>query len=106
MVTESDGQREAAIKVAEGERQAAILRAEGAKQSAILGAEGARTAQALRAEGYAVALQHIFEIAQQVDTNTMTLQYLEALKKLGDSPSTKFVFPLEFTSMLEGLLQR
>ena len=29
----------------------------------------------------------------------MTLQYLEALKDLGASPSTKFVIPLEFTEM-------
>ena len=33
----------------------------------------------------------------------MTLQYLEALKALGASPSTKFVFPLEFTRLLDGL---
>ena len=100
MVTEADGQREAAIKVAEGEKQAAILRAEGEKQSSILRAEGERAAQALRAEGYAVALQHIFGIAQQLDPNTMTLQYLETLKRLGESPATKFIFPLEFASLL------
>jgi regulator of protease activity HflC (stomatin/prohibitin superfamily) len=100
MVTEADGQREAAIKVAEGEKQAAILRAEGEKQAAILAAEGARAAQALRAEGYAVALQHIFGIGQQLDPNTMTLQYLETLRQLGESPATKFIFPLEFTSLL------
>lgn len=100
MVTEADGQREAAIKVAEGEKQAAILRAEGEKQSNILRAEGERAAQALRAEGYAVALQHIFSIAQQLDSNTMTLQYLDTLRRLGESPATKFIFPLEFSSLL------
>ena len=73
MVLEADGQREASIKVAEGEKQASILRAEGNKQSDILQAEGQRTAQALRAEGYAVALQHVFAVAQQVDPNTMTV---------------------------------
>jgi hypothetical protein len=36
----------------------------------------------------------------------MTLQYLEALKALGESPSSKFVFPLEFTRLLEGLTVR
>jgi regulator of protease activity HflC (stomatin/prohibitin superfamily) len=103
MVTEADGQREAAIKVAEGEKQAAILRAEGEKQASILRAEGERTAQALRAEGYAMALRYIFEIAQKIDPNTMTLQYLETLRRLGESPATKFVFPLEFTSLLGSL---
>ena len=31
----------------------------------------------------------------------MTLQYLEALKALGASPSTKFVIPIEFTRLAE-----
>ena len=106
MVTESDGQREASVKVAEGEKQASILRAEGAKQSAILEAEGERAAQALRAEGYAVALREIFEAAQHVDSNTLTLQYLETLKQLGSGQATKFIFPLEFSSLLGSLVKQ
>ena len=31
----------------------------------------------------------------------MTLQYLEALKALGASPSTKYVIPTEFTRLAE-----
>ena len=31
----------------------------------------------------------------------MSLQYLEALKSLGQSPATKFVIPLEFTKLVE-----
>jgi len=92
VVTEADGKREAAIKVAEGEKQAAILRAEGDRQAAIL-----------RAEGFAIALDKIFSVARNVDGNTMTLQYLEALKALGSSPATKFIFPMEFTRLLEPL---
>ena len=34
----------------------------------------------------------------------MSLQYLEALKALGASPSTKFVIPFEFTRLLEPFL--
>jgi len=101
VVTESEGKREASIKVAEGEKQAAILKAEGDKQSRILQAEGERQSQILRAEGFALALEKIFETARGVDTNTMTLQYLEALKALGASPATKFIFPLEFTSLIQ-----
>jgi regulator of protease activity HflC (stomatin/prohibitin superfamily) len=95
MVTEADGRREAAVKVAEGEKQAAILKAEGDKQAAIL-----------RAEGFALALQKIFEVANTVDTKTMSLQYLDTLKALGASPATKFVFPMEFTSLLRPLFEK
>ncbi len=105
VVTESSGTREAAINVAEGEKQAAILRAEGAKQAAILEAEGQRQAQELKAQGFAKALEHIFEAARLVDQKTMTLQYFETLKSLGVSPSTKYIFPMEFTSMIEKFVQ-
>lgn len=101
VVTESTGQREAAVNVADGEKQAAILRAEGDKQSNILRAEGEREAQLLRAEGFSRALEQIFSVAQTVDHKTMTLQYFETLKTMGTSPATKFIFPMEFTSLLD-----
>jgi regulator of protease activity HflC (stomatin/prohibitin superfamily) len=104
VVTESTGQREAAVNVAEGEKQAAILRAQGQKESAILQAQGEREAQYLRAEGYAAALEKIYSAAQAVDQKTMTLQYFETLKDIGASPSTKYIFPMEFTSMLDNFL--
>lgn len=101
VVTESTGQREAAINVAEGEKQAAILRSEGERQANIQRAEGDRQAQLLRAEGFASALEKIYSVAQTVDPKTMTLQYFETLKAMGASPSTKYIFPMEFTSLLE-----
>ncbi len=105
-VTESTGQRDASINVADGEKQAAILRSEGLKQSAILEAEGARESQLLRAEGYAAALQRIYSVAQDIDHQTMTLQYFEALKDIGASPSTKYIFPMEFTSLIQSFIDR
>jgi regulator of protease activity HflC (stomatin/prohibitin superfamily) len=105
LVTESTGQREAAVNVADGEKQAAVLRAEGSKQSAILEAEGQREAQLLKAEGYAAALQRIYSVAQDIDQKTMTLQYFEALKDLGKLPSTKYIFPMEFTSLLQNFVK-
>jgi len=90
VVTEAEGKREAAVTVATGEKQAAILASEGARQSAIL-----------RAEGSAQALQTIFGAAQGIDANTMGLQYLDMLRALGNSQSTKFVIPVELTSMLQ-----
>jgi regulator of protease activity HflC (stomatin/prohibitin superfamily) len=63
-----------------------------------------RTRRAVvRAEGFALALTKIFESAQGVDAKTMSLQYLEALKQIGQSPSTKFVIPMEFTNLLSGI---
>ncbi|MDH5507741.1 MAG: SPFH/Band 7/PHB domain protein [Anaerolineae bacterium] len=99
-VTASTGEKEAAINIADGEKQAAILRAEGDRQGSILRAEGERQAQLLLAEGFASALSKIYESAQSIDSKTMTLQYFETLKKMGASPSTKFIFPMEFTSMI------
>jgi regulator of protease activity HflC (stomatin/prohibitin superfamily) len=104
VVTESTGTREAAINVAEGEKQSNILRAEGQKQSAILAAEGEKASQLLRAEGFAQALDAIFNAAKAIDQKTMTLQYFETLKTIGASPSTKYIFPLEFTSMMENFM--
>jgi len=104
VVTESTGTREAAINVAEGEKQSAILRAEGDKQSSILKAEGERQAQLLRAEGYSAALDKIYSVAKQIDQQTITLQYFDTLKVMSASPSTKYIFPMEFTSLLSGFL--
>jgi regulator of protease activity HflC (stomatin/prohibitin superfamily) len=89
MVTEADGKRESAILVAEGEKKATILKAEGDKQAAIL-----------RAQGYSEALTTIFNAAKGIDSKTMILQYLDTLKALGQSPSTKYIFPMEFTSLI------
>ncbi len=102
-VLQADGIKEAAITVAEGEKQAAILKAEGGRQAEILNAEGDQQATVLRAQGYAEALSAIHGVAQGVDANTMTLQYVDALKELGSGDSTKFVLPLELTKMLGNL---
>jgi regulator of protease activity HflC (stomatin/prohibitin superfamily) len=88
-VTASTGEKEAAINIADGRKQAAILEAEGDQKSAIL-----------RAEGYGQALTRIFEAAKGIDQKTITLQYFDTLKEMGKSPSSKFIFPMEFTSML------
>jgi regulator of protease activity HflC (stomatin/prohibitin superfamily) len=93
VVTEAEGKREAAVTVATGEKQAAILASEGARQSAIL-----------RAEGQAQALETVFSVARAVDPKTMSLQYLDTLKVLGSGQATKIVIPMEFTQLLQPLL--
>ena len=92
VITESEGSRQSAINVAEGQKQSEILKAEGERQAAIL-----------RAEGFSQALERIYGAAKGIDEKTMTLQYLDALKALGASPSTKFLIPTEFTRMVERL---
>jgi regulator of protease activity HflC (stomatin/prohibitin superfamily) len=102
VVTEAEGSKQAAITISEGNKEAAILNAEGAKQAAILTAEGERQAAILRAEGFAMALQRIFETASTVDEKTMQLQYLDALKQLGMSPSSKVIVPMELSGLVAG----
>ena len=94
VVTESLGTREAAINVAQGQKQAAILQAEGTRQ-----------AQVLNAEGYSKALDNIYKVAKDIDSKTITLKYFETLKDLGLSASTKYIFPMEFTSLLEDFVK-
>ncbi len=116
VVTEAEGRRESVVKVAEGEKQARILTAEGDRQARILQAEGQRQAEIeeaegqrqaaiLRAQGFSQALALIQDTAQNVGSNTMSLQYLETLRRLGESQATKFVVPMEFTSLLQPLLK-
>lgn len=100
MVTRAEGERASAIMVAEGEKASNILRAEGEKQSAILRAEGEREAQVSLAKGRAAALEALFLEAKDVDEKTLMLQYLDALRAVGMSNSTKFVLPMEITGML------
>jgi hypothetical protein len=40
-----------------------------------------------------------------VDSKTLSLQYLDALKALGASPATKLVVPTEFTNLLRPLVE-
>jgi len=103
-ITESEGARQSQINIAEGEKRAAILTAEGSRQAEILNAEGDQQAAVLRAQGFSEALERINAVASTADGRTMSLQYFETLKALGESPSTKWIFPMEFTSMLGNFL--
>ena len=105
-ITESEGERQAAINRAEGQKAAAVLAAQGEREAAILTAEGNRQAEILNAEGFSLALEKINAVASSVDTQTMSLQYFDTLKNLGESPSTKWVFPLEFTSLIKPLTDK
>ncbi|HWD24597.1 MAG TPA: SPFH domain-containing protein [Acidimicrobiales bacterium] len=102
-VTEAEGQKASAILASEGERQAAITIAEGRQRAAILAAEGERQASLLKAQGFSAGLEAILAVARGIDNNTLALQYLDTLRQIGSSPSTKFVVPMELSGLLKGL---
>ena len=103
VVLEADGQREAQIARAEGEKRSSILKAEGSREAEVLRAEGDKQAAVLRAEGYSTGLGKVYDVAKGVEGNTMTLQYVEALKEIANGQATKIVLPLEVTRLLENL---
>jgi regulator of protease activity HflC (stomatin/prohibitin superfamily) len=80
---------------AERERRAMIAQADGERQAAIL-----------RAEGQARALELLNEAASKLGQNALLLQYLDALKAIATSPSTKIVMPLEVLAFLQNLIKK
>lgn len=104
-ITEAEGNKASAILNAEGESRAAILGAEGKQKGTILAAEGERQSALLKAQGYSASLETIFAVAKGLEENTMLLQYLDTLKRIGASPSTKIVVPMELANLLGGMRQ-
>ena len=94
MVLEAEGRRDASVEVAQGQRRATILESEGARQATIL-----------RAEGLAEGLATISRVARTLDSRTMSLQYLDALKSLGTAAATKLVLPMELTNILRPFVE-
>ena len=92
-LTQSTGEMEAAINIADGRKQEAVFEAEGQHQSAIL-----------RVHGNIESLELINKAAEGIDQKTMTLQYFDTLKELGQGEVTKFILPIEYTSMLDGFI--
>ena len=96
VVTEADGSKQAAITVAEGHeagRTSSRPRATGRPRSCARRASRWRSTRSSRRP-------------QTVDANTMSLQYLDALKQIGASASTKFVIPMEFTNLLSSIVSQ
>lgn len=44
-------------------------------------------------------------VAQWIDPNTVALLYFKTPKEMGMNASTKYIFPLEFTSVLDHFVQ-
>ena len=112
-VTEANGYREAAVARASGEKEAAVLAAEGRKQAAVLDAEGEARAVELRAAAEQLRLEKVGEgegaaarsrltgIKEAgADRAVLTVEYLQALERIGDGRATKLVIPAEFQGLL------
>lgn len=112
-VTEANGYREAAVARANGEKEASILAAEGRKQAAVLDAEGDAQAIELRAgadkirlerqgegEGLAAKARLTGIKEANADKSVLTVEYLQALERIGDGRATKLVIPAEFSGLL------
>jgi regulator of protease activity HflC (stomatin/prohibitin superfamily) len=112
-VTEAKGYQEAAIARADGEQQAAVLSAQGRKQAAILDAEGQAQAIELRAKAEKLRLEFIGQgegnaaharlsgiKEAQADQSVLTVEYLQALERIGDGRATKLVIPADFSGLL------
>ena len=102
MIATADGQREAAIKVAEGDKQSKILRAEGEAESIKRIAEADRFEQLTVAEGEAQAIQKVFSAIHkgQPTNDLLAIKYLEALKGIADGKATKIFLPLDSSGIL------
>jgi regulator of protease activity HflC (stomatin/prohibitin superfamily) len=112
-VTEAKGYQEAAIARADGEQQAAVLSAQGRRQAAILDAEGQAQAIELRAKAEKLRLELVGEGEGNAakarltgikeagaDQAVLTVEYLQALERIGDGRATKLVIPAEFSGLL------
>jgi regulator of protease activity HflC (stomatin/prohibitin superfamily) len=112
-VTEAKGYQEAAIARADGEQQAAVLSAQGRKQAAVLDAEGQAQAIELRANAEKLQLEliglgegnaarsRLTGIKEAgADKAVLTVEYLQALERIGDGRATKLVIPAEFSGLL------
>jgi regulator of protease activity HflC (stomatin/prohibitin superfamily) len=96
--------KRAMIAEAEGKRTSAILEAEGQREAMIRKGEGEKQYHILVAEGKARALELVNEAALKLGTNALLLQYLDVLKAVAESPSTKIVIPMELLTSLTRIL--
>jgi regulator of protease activity HflC (stomatin/prohibitin superfamily) len=102
MIATADGQREAAIRVAEGDKQSKILRAEGEAESIKRVAEADRFKQLTVAEGEAQAIQKVFSAIHegQPTNDLLAIKYLEALREVAQGQATKIFLPLDSSGIL------
>lgn len=109
-ILRAEGEKAAAVLTAEGRKQAIILDAEAQRQKEILAAEAEKQVRILEAEGQAEAIVRVqqataeglrlVQAAGLTPDQYVMLQGVEALKALGQSPSSKLVIPTEAAKLL------
>ncbi|HEX7118796.1 MAG TPA: SPFH domain-containing protein, partial [Longimicrobiales bacterium] len=105
-VLEAEGRKQSEILRAEGDKQAAIARAEGEREARILAADAEAQARLKAAEAEARALERVREALGDSSPAGYLLgvQYIEALKRLGDGQAEKVVYlPYEATALMASL---
>jgi regulator of protease activity HflC (stomatin/prohibitin superfamily) len=66
-------------------------------------AEQSKLAQVQKALGMQAEIDSIREAAQKLDDKSLSYFYIKALEMLGQGASTKFIFPLELTNLIQNL---
>jgi regulator of protease activity HflC (stomatin/prohibitin superfamily) len=104
VITEADGEKQAAIARAEGAKQSAILQAEGRREAAFRDAEARERA----AEAEAKATTMVSKAIAEGDVNAINYfvaqRYVDAFGQLAASPHAKtVVVPAEMSALVGAL---
>jgi regulator of protease activity HflC (stomatin/prohibitin superfamily) len=103
-ILEAEGEKQAAILVAEGKKQSAVLEAEGAKTAAFLEAEARERRAVAEANATKVVSEAIEKGSIQAINYFVAMKYVESLKEIGLSPSSKMVMmPLDSTQLVSSI---
>lgn len=103
-ILEAEGQKQAAILVAEGKKQSSVLEAEGAKTAAFLEAEARERAALAEANATKVVSEAISKGSIQAVNYFVAMKYVDSLKEIGLSPSSKMVMmPLDSTQLISSI---
>ncbi|MGD9403108.1 MAG: SPFH domain-containing protein [bacterium] len=105
VVLESEGHREAAIKVADGQREAAILEATGQAEAIRRVAEANKFKLTTVADGEAEAITKVYDAIHRgrPTRDLIAIKYLETLRGIADGQATKIFLPYEATAALGGV---
>lgn len=103
-ILEAEGQRQSEILKAEGQKQAVILDAEADKEAAFRQAEARERLAQAEAKATEMVSEAIASGNMQAVNYFVATKYVEALKELGTSDSSKtLLLPMEATSILGAL---
>lgn len=105
VILEAEGNREAAIKIADGERQSAILRAEGEAEAIRKVAEAKKYQLTTVADGEAEAVTKVYKAIHEGNPtpDLIAIKYLEALRAIAEGQATKIFLPMETSGILGSL---